>query len=165
GLPLPAFVRLHARLLARDPLAWFRGALLALLAGAGSPKSLAWFAEAVAAGELFRQAGVDHFHVHFSSTVGMLITRMFPLRMSVTLHGPAEFLDGRSFHLREKIEAATFVRAISSFGSSQAMLAAPRRTWPRIETLRLGVDAGTFRGRRRRSSGALMELLCVARLQ
>ncbi|HZU26240.1 MAG TPA: glycosyltransferase family 4 protein [Bryobacteraceae bacterium] len=164
GLPLRSILRMHARLLARHPLAWLRGLVAALVAGGGSMKACAWFAEAVVAGELFLAAGVDHFHVHFSSTVGLLITKMFRLRMSMTLHGPAEFLDARSFHLREKIEAAAFVRVISSFGSSQAMLAGRLCDWPHIEIVRLGVDAGTFRARHRQQAGQSVEFLCVARL-
>ena len=76
--------------------------------------------------------------------VGLLTVKVFPIQMSITFHGSAEFLDVRSFHLREKVRAALFVRAISSFGASQIMMATDYTDWSRIETIRLGVDGRQF---------------------
>ena len=168
SLSRTAILGMHARTLLTRPAGYFRGLSTALRAGAAAPKailhSLAYFAEAVVAGALFQQAGVRHFHVHFSSTVGWLVTRIFPLEMSVTFHGSAEFFEPRTFRLREKIAASAFVRGISSYGAGQMMLAVPWEQWPKIELVRLGVDVTAYQPTYPKQSGAVTEILFVGSL-
>jgi glycosyltransferase involved in cell wall biosynthesis len=154
--------------LLRRPAALCKGFGTGLRASRGAPVSvllyLAYFVEAVVAGHLFLRAGVDHFHSHFASSVGWIITRMFPLTMSVTLHGSAEFIEPETFHLREKIEASRFVVGISHFGVSQMMLATSYREWRKIELVRLGVDVAVYRVERTLRRDGVFRIVTVGRL-
>lgn len=167
SMPLSRIAGLHAAALFRHPLRYWRGFGSALRLGSGlrgSLRHVAYFAEAVVVGCLFERAGITHFHVHFSSTVGLLAAKVFPLTMSNTFHGPDEFLDPAGFHTREKVEASRFVVAISSFGRSQIQRACDYSQWPKIELSRLGVDPDLFAPRPARESARLVELLSVGRL-
>ena len=42
--------------------------------------------------------------MHFTSTVGLIVRHAWPVRASVTIHGPDEFSDPAGFYMREKIE-------------------------------------------------------------
>lgn len=152
----------------RRPLPLCRGLGTALRATRGAPVAVflyfAYFVEAVIAGHLFLRAGVRHFHTHFASTVGWIITRMFPLTMSATLHGSAEFIEPETFRLREKIEASRFVIAISYFGVSQMMLASSYGQWSKIELARLGVDVNIYRPERMPRSDGVFRIVTVGRL-
>jgi colanic acid/amylovoran biosynthesis glycosyltransferase len=161
-------VRAHLRTAVRRPLAYLASLLYALrLAGwdlRASAAHLLWFAEAVAAGDHFVRAGVGHVHSHFSSTVALLMARLFPVRFSVTVHGPDEFNDVAAFHMAEKVAQSAFVAAISRYAASQTMRAADPRDWPRIRVLPLGVDLGAFVPGPRREAPGRLNLLCVGRL-
>jgi len=123
-----------------------------------------YFAQAVVAGHWMVSDGIEHFHVHFSSTVGLLATRVFPLTMSVTFHGPDEFSSPDSFHLAEKVAASRFVVAISSFARSQLLRVSAYPHWQKVCVCRLGVDASVFAPRPCAERSDPFEVLCVARL-
>jgi glycosyltransferase involved in cell wall biosynthesis len=153
--------------LLRRPAGYLRGLALAVRMGRGSlPATLAhlfYFAEAVIAGRWMLAGGYTHFHTHFSSTVGLLVTRIFPLTMSITIHGPEEFNDVAGFHLAEKVENSRLVVAISSYARSQVLRACPPSQWEKVVTLRLGVDGEVFEPRPE-PAGGVPEILCVGRL-
>ena len=92
----------------------------ALRLGAGKPHAtlmaLLYFVEATIVGLFMRRGGLHHLHCHYSSTVGLLVRRMFPISLSMTLHGPAELVDSHTFHTKEKIAASAFVCAVSKHG-------------------------------------------------
>ncbi len=123
-----------------------------------------YFAEAVVAGHLFRKQGVAHAHTHFASTVALLMSRVFPISFSMTIHGPDEFNDVAGFHLAEKAARARIVAAISRFAASQTMSASDPRHWTKIHALPLGVDPDAFAPRPPPPPDAPFEILCVARL-
>jgi glycosyltransferase involved in cell wall biosynthesis len=123
-----------------------------------------YFAEAVIAGRWMMAEGYSHFHVHFSSTVGLLVTAVFPLTMSITLHGPDEFTDPAGFHLERKVSASSFVCAISHFARSQVMRFCDPSQWSKVEVSRLGVDTALYAPRTHRDQPDLFELICVGRL-
>ena len=158
----------HTAVLVRRPRAWVRGLALALRLGRGAPgatvDALAYFAEAVVAGHWMTRAGLEHVHVHFSSTVGLLLSTIFPVSMSMTIHGPAEFDDVVGTWLGRKVEASRFVVAISHFGRSQILRVCPPELWERVEVVPLGVDLAEFRPTPRRAAGEPFELLMVGRL-
>ena len=108
--------------------------------------------------------GYSHFHVHFSSTVGLLVTAVFPLTMSITFHGPDEFTDPEGFHLARKVNACAFVCAISHFARSQLMRFSHPSQWSKIEVSRLGVDTALYSPRPQRNEPDVFELVCVGRL-
>jgi glycosyltransferase involved in cell wall biosynthesis len=151
------------------PGGFIRGLTKALRLGRLSARetvySLAYFVEAVMAGRWLLGAGVGHFHVHYSSTVGLLVTRIFPLEMSMTLHGRAEFVDPRGFHLAEKVARSSFVRAISQFSKSRIVMAVEDASeWGKIEVAHLGVDPEELGPRAFREAPARFEILSVGQL-
>ena len=168
GEPLrKAAASLVATLLS-NPFGFLRGLGLAVRLGRGEPgRTLAhfvYFVEAVIAGRRMMQAGYSHFHVHFSSTVGLLVTAVFPLTMSITFHGPDEFTDPEGFHLARKVSACAFACAISHFARSQVMRFSAPSQWSKIEISRLGVDTALYTPRPHRDSPDVFELICVGRL-
>lgn len=122
-----------------------------------------YFAEAVVAGHLFRKQGVKHVHTHFSSTVALMMSRVFPIAFSMTIHGPDEFIDVKSFALAEKTAGALFVAGISDFATSEIRSASDPRDWPKIHTLPLGIDPDAFTPRPPPPPD-VFEVLCVGRL-
>lgn len=136
----------------------------------GTPRLLllntAYFAEAVIAGYHFKKQRVDLIHTHFSSTVALLVSRLFQVRFSMTIHGPDEFNDVVGFHMAAKVAAASMVSTISQFAASQVMRAADPDHWHKVTTIPLGVDPamlvpGTAEPN---DAGGAVRLLFVGRL-
>jgi colanic acid/amylovoran biosynthesis glycosyltransferase len=150
------------------PIGFLRGLGLVVRLGGGAPRRtieyLFYLAEAVIAGRWMMKEGYSHFHVHFSSTVGLLVTAVFPLTMSITFHGPDEFTDPEGFHLARKVNACAFVCAISHFARSQLMRFSHPSQWSKIEVSRLGVDTALYSPRPQRNEPDVFELICVGRL-
>lgn len=158
----------HARMLGRRPARYARALVAALaLAGLDARRALQYvlyFAEAIVFAEWMEREQLNHFHTHFSSTVGLIAARAFPLEMSITMHGPGEFDEPTGFHLAEKVAAARFVAAISSYGRSQLMLRSHPDHWPKIHVARLGIDPAVFEPRPFRVHPSPFEIVCVGRL-
>ncbi|MCA1615394.1 MAG: glycosyltransferase [Acidobacteria bacterium] len=158
----------HAATLVSRPAGYLRGLAHALKAGRLDPfktvSQLAYFAEAVVVGRRMGRIGVSHVHSHFSSTVALHAARVFPVTMSLTIHGPAEFDDAAGFRLAEKIGRASFVCAISNFARSQLMKVSGYEDWEKIEVAPLGIDPAVFAPRPFRESPAPFEIICVGRL-
>lgn len=162
GLPRLRLAALILRPLLRHPLAWM--ATLWSAVRGGNLRHALYFLQAAAAGQLFTDAGVRHFHVHFSSTVGLLATKLFPLTMSNTFHGPDEFTDPAGFRMAEKVRASRFVVAISAFGRSQILRSCPWEEWSKVHVARLGIDPAVFTPSAGREGNGSIELLSVGRL-
>ena len=145
---LSGAVRAHLISLTTQTRSYFSGLLSALRLGAvdfsKTIRNLFYFTEALIVGQWMRSRGLSHIHIHFSSTVGLLIAKTFPATISITIHGPAEFEEPASFHLREKIEAATFICAISNYGRDQLMKNCNPDQWEKLETVPLGIDPDVF---------------------
>lgn len=158
----------HAITLLRRPLAYLRGLWdVFRLAGADLGRTLPnlfYFGEAIVAGRRMERLGLGHVHSHFSSTVALFITRVFPITFSATIHGPDEFNDVAGFHIGEKVARARFLCAISQYARSQLMKASDPRYWDRLEVSPLGVDCGVFLPRARLENPERFEILCVGRL-
>lgn len=167
-ISIPAALAAHLAEAAANPGGYLRGFRQALRMGRGSPAAilahLFYFAEAVIAGRWMRAAGVTHFHTHFSSTVGVLMARIFPLTWSITIHGPEEFNDVAGFFLAEKIRTARFAVAISSYARSQILRCCDPAMWDKVHTCRLGVDGSVFEPRPEPGGGGPPEIVCVGRL-
>src|SRR5260370_42086165 len=110
------------------------------------------------------EQGDSHFHSHFSSTVGLLITAIFPLTMSMTLHGPDAFPDPAGFPLAQKVAKSSFVCATSHFARSQIFRFSHPSHWSKVEITRLGVDTAAYAPRGQRCEPGVFELICVGRL-
>jgi colanic acid/amylovoran biosynthesis glycosyltransferase len=126
--------------------------------------NLFYFTEAVAVGYWMKRHGLTHVHTHYASTVGFLVQRIFPVTLSVTFHGSAEFLNPAGFRLEEKVQASLFCCAISQYGISQLMYACGYPEWPKLEVTSLGVDPDRFQPRPFRPSPAPFEVICVGQL-
>lgn len=148
GAGLAHAVRANLRTLLRRPVSYLRGLWHALRLTRGAPRLLpayiAYFLEAVVAGDYFDRAGVEFVHTHFSSTVLLILARIFPVRYSMTLHGSAEFADVVGFHVAEKVAGAEFIATISNYGASQVMAASDPKHWRKVRALPLGVDPQAF---------------------
>ena len=115
----------NARVLLRHPLGYLRGLSYAWSLTRGTPLLLVkytfYFLEAVVAGDYFERQRVTDIHTHFSSTVLLILARIFRVRYSLTAHGSGEFVDVVGFHLAQKVSGATFVATVGQYGMSQVM--------------------------------------------
>lgn len=104
---------------------------------------LIYLAEACVLLRWLLESNVEHIHVHFgtnSTTVAMLCGELGRLTYSFTVHGPEEFDKPQAINLTEKINRASFVVAISSFGKSQLYRWCDYKQWSKIKVVRCGVD-------------------------
>jgi glycosyltransferase involved in cell wall biosynthesis len=160
----------NLRVLFRHPTGYLRGLLYAWALSRGTPTLLvmytAYFVEAVVAGDHFERHRVTDVHTHFSSTVLLILARIFRVRYSLTAHGSGEFVDVVGFHLAAKVAGATFVATVSQYGMSQIMNASDPVHWHKVVALPLGVDVDAFCPMRssQRDPGEPFRLLSVRRL-
>jgi colanic acid/amylovoran biosynthesis glycosyltransferase len=151
----------HVHTLLSRPVSYVRGLFGAIGIGA---TGLLYFAEAVVVGYWMKSKGLSHLHTHYASTVGVMVARIFPVTLSATFHGPAEFENPGSFRLAEKVQASLFACAISQYGVGQLMYACGHAEWPKLELTLLGVDPGGFPPRLFRQSPSPFQIVCVGRL-
>lgn len=138
-----------------------------------------WILEAVALWDTMRRRGIRHVHAHLGGTapaVAMLVAQLGNAAerdarwtWSFTVHGPDEFADVAREHLREKVEAATFVAAVSDFARSQLMSLVDEAHWSKLHVVHCGVDLGVFApealdGSRRANGRDSLNVLTVGRL-
>jgi len=142
------------RLTIARPLALARALLLAVRVGARSERGwlrhLAYLVEACFFLGLVTREGVEHVHVHFGTNaacVALLMRRLGGPPFSVTVHGPAEFDAPRGLSLGEKVMAAEFTVAVSSFGSAQIRRWIEHEHWPRVHVVHCSVDRRFFEER------------------
>ena len=160
----------NVRVLFRHPIGYLRGLLYSWVLSRGTPSLLVmytcYFLEAVVAGDYFERHRVTDVHTHFSSTVLLILARIFRVRYSLTAHGSGEFVDVVGFHLAEKVAGATFVVTVAQYGMSQVLNASNPAHWHKVVVLPLGVDGDAFRPRNapRRNPGEPFRLLSVGRL-
>jgi colanic acid/amylovoran biosynthesis glycosyltransferase len=168
GAGIGAAARAHGSVLLRHPVKYARTLMHALRLGDWSPrKTLSasfYFVEAVMVGEWMRRCKVSHIHIHYSSTVGLIAVRLFPITMSITFHGPDEFNDPVGFRIAEKIAASRFACAISSYARSQLMTRCGYEQWSKLEVTPLGVDVSVFSPRPLRPFQPTFRMVCAARL-
>jgi colanic acid/amylovoran biosynthesis glycosyltransferase len=132
----------------------------------GLLRNLAYLGEACLLLEHTAREEIRHVHAHFgtnSATVAMLCQALGGPSYSFTVHGPEEFDKADLWHICEKIERASFVIAISSFGRSQLYRHCPRAHWSKIEVIHCGVDA-TFLEAAPAPIPDAPRLVCVGRL-
>ncbi len=157
--------------LLRRPASCARALLYALrLGGPDLRKALYgafYFVEAVLVGHWMNGQKLRHLHVHFAtpaSTVGLIATKIFPIGLSITVHGPDEFYDVPGYQLGQKIDGASFICTIGNYARSQLMKIAPPPQWTKFEVAPLGVDPEQFSPRGAKRAGGAFEVICVGRL-
>lgn len=116
---------------------------------AGLLRHAYYAAEALALAAFLRREGIAHVHAHFgtnSAMVAMLAAQINGGRFSFTVHGPEEFDRPHQIALPEKIVAASFVAAVSSFGMSQLRRLVPPEYWDRIRIVPCGIESAFHAG-------------------
>ena len=161
----------HVAAVLSNPVGYFRGLSFALGLGGADVRRIAmgffYFVEAVMIGRWMLAQKLHHLHVHFATpaaTVGLILTRIFPITLSITVHGPDEFYDVPGYRLAEKVGASRLLCAIGLFARSQLMRISSARDWEKIEVTPLGVDPELFAPRPFRAVPDHFEVLCVGRL-
>ena len=158
----------HAVTILTRPVGYMRGLATAVRFARVHPRqaalTLAYFAEAVAAGHRLNKAGITHVHSVYSTTVALILSRIFDVHLSMTLHGPAEFTDPVGFAIEEKVRAAELVCSISYFGRSQIMLWSSAKDWHKLQVTPLGVDATGWERATFREMPSPFELIAAGRL-
>jgi len=161
----------HAAALLRHPLGYWRGLQAAGKRSIINPRktllNLFYFTEALMIGRWMRKQHTTHLHVHFATaaaSVASLAKQVFPLSLSMTVHGPDEFANVQDEHFAEKVQAADFVVCISNFARSQTMQHSSPANWGKLEVARLGVDPSLYAAARTSSRAAPFTMLCVGRL-
>ena len=125
-----------------------------------------YVAEACVLVNRLQQCGSCHVHAHFgtnSAAVALLAHLLGGPRYSFTIHGPAEFDAPEGYSLREKIEKAAFVAAVSEYGRSQVFRWCAHQHWPKIHVIHCGVDEGFLRSNPQPVPD-VHRLVCVGRL-
>jgi colanic acid/amylovoran biosynthesis glycosyltransferase len=159
---LGAFVSSPARFLRACWLA----ARMARMSSRPLPVHLAYLGQACRLRDLARKEGIGHVHAHFgtnSTEVAMLCAALGGPRYSFTVHGPEEFDMPAGLHLKEKIERAEFVAAISSFGRSQLYRWIGHEQWSKVKVVHCSVDEG-FTQEVAAPATASRRVVCVGRL-
>lgn len=162
-------VKALAALLARHPAGVFRGLIYGFkMAGADLRRMLLgvfYFVEALILLEWMHVGKLTHLHVHFATpaaSVAAIATKIAPVTMSMTVHGPDEFYDVTAYSLAAKVAASKFVVCISFFAQSQMMKVTSE--WGKFEIGRLGVDPAHFAPRDPKAVTEVFRVLCVGRL-
>jgi colanic acid/amylovoran biosynthesis glycosyltransferase len=151
------------------PLQYLRGAWMAVGLGKWNLKTSAanmrHLSEAVVVGQWMDGIAIHHLHTHFASTTALLVSRLFPVKLSFTIHGPSEFNDSIGFMIPEKVHAAGLVLAISSYGRSQMMYVSHPEDWDKIKVAYLGVDISALPfNTRLPAPDGVREIISVGRL-
>ena len=125
-----------------------------------------YLAEACRVAAWLRTDNIRHVHAHFGTNpaeVALLNHLLGGASYSFTVHGPEEFDKPMALHLGEKIRRASFVIAVSSFGSSQLRRWVELEHWSKIEVVRCGIESGFYEAAATTTATA-DRLVCVGRL-
>jgi len=128
---------------------------------------LFYLCEALIIGRWMEKKNLKNLHVHFGmavSTVALLVSKVFPIKFSMTIHGPDEFYEVDKNHLPEKIADADFITCIGYYAQSQLMRLSDRKHWHKFEVAPLGINLDKFTPAPKRISPKIMEILSVGRL-
>jgi colanic acid/amylovoran biosynthesis glycosyltransferase len=113
----------------------------------GILRHLIYLAEACLLNDWFAEDGIQHIHSHFgtnSTTVAMLCAALGRLTYSFTIHGPEEFETVQALSIVEKVQYASFVVTVSSFGKSQLYRWCDQSQWHKIKIIHCGVEPSFF---------------------
>ena len=130
------------------------------------PLHLVYLAEACQLVQWLREVGAKHLHAHFgtnSAEVALLGHALGGLGYSFTVHGPDEFDKPGALHLKEKVENARFVVAISSYGRSQLYRWVDHMQWPKVQVVHCGLEASFHNGHVSKPPD-VQRLVCVGRI-
>jgi glycosyltransferase involved in cell wall biosynthesis len=135
-------------------------------AGGGILRHFAYLAEAALLSQRLAVEKISHVHAHFGTnpaTVAWLAKELGLSSFSFTVHGPEEFDRPERESIPEKIAAADFVVAISSFGKSQLQRWCEFRAWSKIHVVHCGLDEA-FLAAATAPVPDVRQLVCIGRL-
>ena len=159
---------IHLQTLITNARGYLKGLSLALRCSGANLmlllRNLRYFGESVAIGAWAQAGGYTHLHTHFASVPAMLMNAVFGIPFSMTLHGPDEFTDPVGLSVAEKMNYATLAIAISHYGASQIMRFSDTADWPKVRTVRLGIDATEFPLPEPPAAGQRFRIVSVGRL-
>ncbi|MES2992941.1 MAG: glycosyltransferase [Pseudomonadota bacterium] len=130
------------------------------------PHHLAYLIEAAYLVELLDREQIKHLHAHFGTNPADVATLAFALggpRYSFTVHGPEEFDHPVALGLRQKVQNAAFVVAISSFGRSQLYRWLVHEDWHKVQVVHCGLEREFYEAAPTHAAPA-RRLVCVGRL-
>lgn len=133
--------------LVRHPLRFVRALAAATKMGLRSQRgllrNLGYLVVACELRDRLSRSDCKHVHAHFGTNpaaVARLCALLGGPGFSFTVHGPEEFDNVWAISLREKIQDAEFVVAVSSFGRSQLLRLSSVDDWSKIIVVRCAVD-------------------------
>ena len=145
----PAMLAAHARSFLRSPGAYLSTLWTLLRANAGSPRYLAgavaFFPKAVELARRMERDGVTHVHAHFAShpaAIAYVINRLTGIPFSFTAHGSDLHRDRHM--LREKVEAADAVVAISEYNRRIILAECGDGCADKVRVVHCGIDTREF---------------------
>ncbi len=168
GSSVGQFLAAHAATLLTRPRQYLRGIAASRRLTRLRPRrnllAVAYFSEAILAGHRLQKAHYKHVHSVYSTTVGLILAETFEAGLSMTIHGPDEFVSPEAFGMAEKVRAARFVSSISYFGKSQIMLWSDPQDWHKLEVTPLGIDSTGWVPAEFRENPTQFNLIAVGRL-
>lgn len=106
-----------------------------------------YFLEAGLLAYELRDKDIEHLHNHFagsSCNVAAIAACMVEIPFSFSLHGPTAFMHAGEWNLSGKIQAACFVRCISYYCRSQAMLWSDPMCWDKLKIIHCGIEVQKY---------------------
>jgi len=152
---------------------------MSVLRALGQTLRLGWRSEAglfrhviywIEAAHVARRAaalGAERLHAHFgtnATTVAMLAHAMGGPAFSFTVHGPEEFDKPGPLGLAEKLRAADFAVAVSSFGRSQLARFLDPDDWKKLHVVHCGIEPARFDSTAPLPEARPLRLVCIGRL-
>ncbi len=125
----------------------WRAVRFGMRSNAGLLRHIAYLGEACVILRYCRKVGIAHIHAHFGTNaamVAMLVRNLGGPTFSFTIHGCGEWDCPEFLHIRQKVEDATFVTAISDFAKGQTYRWTEPKQWDKIHVVRCGVDRSFF---------------------
>lgn len=121
-----------------------------------------FFAERIAAQD------IRHLHAHFATfpaTIAHIVSKLTGASYSFTAHAHDIFVNRRL--LREKVGAAAFIRAISTFNKAFLDNLYPREAAQKISVVHVGIEPGNYARDRNAVESARQtgSILCIAALK
>lgn len=153
-ISIPALISEHLKALFSRPVPYGKTLWAAMTKGGPMTlkdrlRTLAHWLEAPRLFRLFRQASVDHVHVHFlfaAASVMFFVNRIYGMPYSLTAHGSDIFVE--KLLQREKLSAARFTRVMTSFNQDALAQLFPgnNKEAAKLLLIPLGVQNHAFAG-------------------
>ncbi len=131
-------------------------------------RHFAYAIEAVRLAGEMRRRKLRHVHVHMANNGAMVALLAAAcdrqVEYSLTVHGSDEFFDVHRLRLKEKAEAATFVRCISEFCRAQVMAWTDPDAWADFHVIHCGIPLENFAAVKRTADAEALQILTIGRL-